>query len=104
MAFGFPAFHTEHFSPRSKSNANLHGAVKETLAILTWPVNVESENQIIASTGFNFRSWGERILINFLPDNSISITSQCSLPSQCFDWGKNRDNVSKFLMVFINRI
>jgi hypothetical protein len=45
----------------------------------------------------NIRSWGEKLLISFLPDNSVSVISKCALPTQCLDWGKNKANVGLFM-------
>lgn len=100
MSFGFPAYHTEHYSTGTAKSAALRGAVKETLNAVSWSVREEANERILASTSMNIRSWGEKILIDFLPDNSISVTSKCALPTQCFDWGKNKTNVVKFMVEF----
>jgi len=97
MAFGFPAYHTERYSPGTTNSADLRIAVRETLTALSWSVREESHDQLIASTSMNIRSWGEKVLISFLPDKSISVTSKCSLPTQCFDWGKNKANLERFM-------
>ncbi len=96
MAFGFPAYHTEHYSP-SASTTDIQNAVRQTLSMLNWPIREERSESIIASTSMNLRSWGEKVLINVLKDNSISVTSKCALPTQCLDWGKNKANVTKFM-------
>ena len=97
MAFGFPAHHTERYSSSTPETADLRKAVGETLNVLSWSLKEETHDRIIASTGLNVRSWGERVQINFSPDNSISVTSKCALPTQCLDWGKNKANVMKFM-------
>jgi hypothetical protein len=97
MSFGFTAYHTERCSPDTTRSADLRVAVRATLAALSWSVREESHDQIAASTSMNFRSWGEKVLISFLPDKSISVTSKCSLPTQCFDWGKNKANLARFM-------
>ena len=100
MAFGFPAYYTERYSPDTTRSADLVAAVKQSLAALSWSVREESHDQIVASTSMNFRSWGKKVLISFLPDKSISITRKCSLPTQCFDWGKNKANLKRFMTEF----
>ncbi len=100
MAFGFPAYHTNQYSTGTAKSDDLRIAVKETFNTLSWKVKEESQDLIIASVSYNFRSWGEKVLINFLPNNSISITSKCVLPTQCFDWGKNKANVAMFMVEF----
>ncbi len=97
MAFGFPAYHTECYSTDTSKSTDLRVAVRETLTALSWSVREESHDRIIASTSMSSRSWGEKVLIIFLPDKSISVTSKCSLPTQCFDWGKNKANVGQFI-------
>ena len=96
MAFGFPAYHTEEYSPGA-STKKVQNAIRTAIATLGWKIRAEDDNGIVVSTGVNFRSWGEKVKIIFLEDHSISVTSQCSLPTQCIDWGKNKANVTKFL-------
>lgn len=97
MTFGFPAHHTERYCAGTEKSADLRAAVRATLRALAWGIEEEAGDRIIASTSVNFRSWGERISLDFLPDNSISVTSKCALPTQCIDWGKNKDNIVKFM-------
>ena len=77
-------------------SADLRVTVRETLTALSWPVSEESHDQLIASTSMSIWSWGEKFMISFLADKSISVTSKCSLPTQCIDWGKNKANVERF--------
>ena len=42
-------------------------------------------------------SWGEKVIITFLSDDSIAVTSKCAFPGQCLDWGKNKANIKKFI-------
>ena len=97
MVFGFPAYHTERYCAGTGKSADLRVAVRETVNALSWSIREEASDRITASTSVNIRSWGEKILISFLPDNSISVTSKCALPTQCLDWGKNKANVVKFM-------
>ena len=103
MAFGFPAYHKDQYSARD-TTADMRGAVSGTLAALSWSVKQETTDGLVASVKWNWRSWGERVLIDFLPDNSVSVTSKCAFRSQCFDWGKNKANVQKFLGELPNHI
>ncbi len=95
MIFGFPAYHTEQHS-LDDPNADLRSAVIDTLTALSWTLKDETEGELVASTGMNMRSWGERVLIKFSPVESVSITSKCAFPFQCVDWGKNKANVVRF--------
>ena len=104
MSFGFPAYHTEHYSPGPGSSCDLHAAAQATLHALAWTIREDANHQIVGSTSANLRSWGEKILISFLPNNSISVTSKCRLPTQCIDWGKNKANVGKFMAEIGNHV
>lgn len=97
MAFGFPAYHTERYSAGTGKSADLRVAVRETLNALSWSLRQEANDQIIASTSVNIRSWGEKVFISFFPDNSISVTSKCAFATQCLDWGKNKANIGRFM-------
>jgi hypothetical protein len=96
MTFGFPAYHTQHFTPPNP-NYDVRILVRQTLDVLNWRLREDTHGYVVASTGVNLLSWGERIIVEFHPDNSCSVTSKCSLPTQCFDWGKNASNVRKFM-------
>ena len=96
MAIGFPAYHTEIYSP-SDDRSDLRSAVKLTLSEVSWLIRKETQETIEASTSLNLRSWGEKIIITFLSNGSISVTSKCALPTQLFDWWKNETNIKKFM-------
>lgn len=102
MAFGFPAYHRECIA-LSHADGDARSAALGTLQALSWQLRQQSDSQLLASTGMGLRSWGERIEIELLPDNQLSITSKCALPTQCFDWGKNRANVRLFLAEMAKR-
>jgi hypothetical protein len=104
MALRFPAYHTECYSVSNTTPELLRKAVRETLVTLSWSVREETHERIVGSTSMDIRSWGGKVFIQFLPDNSISVTSKCAWPLQCFDWGKNKDNVVKFMAEFSKHI
>ena len=104
MTVGFPAYHTERYSVGAGKSADLRVAVRATLKALSWSIREEASETIIASTSVNFRSWGEKVLISFLPDNSISVTSKCALPTQFLDWGKHEANVGRFMAEIRNHV
>lgn len=51
--------------------------------------------------GVSFTSWGETVTIQLVPvaENvtNLYITSECSLPTQIVDWGKNAENITKIM-------
>lgn len=93
MAFGFPAYHTQRYQVPPAAMANVGHAIRWAISSLGWSIRNESMYHIEASTGINLLSWGESVSIHFMPDYSITITSKCAWPLQCFDWGKNQSNV-----------
>src|SRR5690349_17364217 len=97
MAVGLPAFHTEQYSAAEDRCADLRAAVLTVLNALSWPIREQTADRIVASTSVSIASWGEEISITFMLDSRITVTSKCALPTQCFDWGKNKANVRKFL-------
>lgn len=101
MTFGFPAYHTEIYSP-SESGFDMRIAAKSAISAISWSIIKESADTIIASCSMSWRSCGEKIIITFLPNSSISVTSKCVSQTQCLDWGKNKANVKIFLNEFRN--
>jgi hypothetical protein len=87
MAFGFPAYHTENYS-LSDSPSDLRAAVRSALNEVSWSIKKVSPDTIVASTSLSLLSWGEKVIITFLSDDSIAVTSKCAFPGQCLDWGK----------------
>jgi len=96
MAFGFPAYHTEDIHLRV-TDEEIIEVVKKVLQNLSWSIREETSNYILASTSMNLRSWGEKLHINFFSGGLISVTSKCAFPIQCFDWGKNKTNINRFM-------
>jgi hypothetical protein len=93
MAFGFPAYHTDRYEVAPEASARLGTVVRAALEALPWSVKEDRPDRLVASTGLGMRSWGEKVTIEFISEDSISITSTCALPTQCLDWGKNKANV-----------
>jgi len=103
MAFGFPAHHEETFT-LNNSREDFIKNLKACFNDLNWSVFNESTDIIIASNKINFLSWGEKIIIKFFDNNNISVVSQCIFPIQCFDWGKNEQNVKSLLSLLNQKI
>jgi hypothetical protein len=97
MAFGFPAYHQEEHDYRGCTRGELMGAALDALDELGWGGKDVGGWQVLGSTGVSFWSWGERITIKVRPGPALFIRSHCSLPTQCIDWGRNRENVRRFL-------
>jgi len=94
MALGFPAYHTRRI-PTAFADPRV--AVRRALGSLGWTIRSECSDAILAATSVNLSSWGERIHIQFGSSGELVMTSKCSLPTQCIDWGKNKRNVRRFI-------
>ncbi len=92
MAFGFPAYHSENFEFSTGRQISKE-IVKDAIQLQGWSLTGVSEDFVSASCCLNLLSWGEGIRVAWLSGTRISITSKCSLPTQCVDWGRNKSNV-----------
>lgn len=104
MTFGFPAYHTERLLVPTDTPDQLHASVKDTLQSLGWSIESYYAPRLIVKSSISLSSWGERIEIDFLADQRLVITSKCVMPTQCFDWGRNRANVMRFVGELQRRI
>ncbi len=99
MALAFPAYHTERISAGVETS-DARNAIKESIIALSWTLEEEREDGFVVLTDMNFKSFGERVSIDLLPDNTIQILSKCVLKTQCVDWGKNKGNITKFITAY----
>ena len=100
MAFGFPAYHEARIElgiPREE----VMGFMEPIIESLSWSIREYSQDQMLISSKVSIKSWGEKIRVTILPSGFLQIRSECSLPTQCIDWGKNKKNVNR-LLVAIN--
>ena len=96
MAFGFPASHEVVFS-EFPAGTDIARSVGSALSRFGWSPAVD-KNVFRASTKLSMSSFGEKFIVEVMPNGkSIKVRSQCSLVTQCFDWGKNKKNVEKFI-------
>lgn len=56
----------------------------------------ETNGIIYAKTNVSFWSWTEEIEVRVEDNGNVTMKSQCYLPTQILDWGKNKSNVRKF--------
>jgi hypothetical protein len=95
MAFGFPAY-AEDVGRYDASGGELLDAVDQALEELGWDADYTGPSSLSARVGANWLSWGERVSID-VRDGKVRVRSECVLPTQCIDWGKNRKNVDRLL-------
>src|SRR5262245_32506076 len=104
MAFGFPAYHEETIRlPRPLTQQLLvdacamarfavMGPAKEGPLGLEWRL----------SSDMSLASWGEKIVVIATGPDTAFVRSQCALPTQCIDWGRNRKNVRRLIEALEN--
>src|SRR3954466_15485986 len=95
MSFGFPAYSTgtQRFNLSQPMLCELIG---ESLGRLGWHFERPTLNTFSARKRVNLLSWGEKIAVEVSHDGTVMIRSECLLPTQCIDWGKNKRNVDAF--------
>ena len=94
MAFGFPAFHSEDIPFTDLADeSQARSVVEEVLALRRMKPRDLGDGIIIGSLDVNFWSWGEKVSVRF-HGGAMTVRSECALPTQCFDWGRNRKNVN----------
>lgn len=98
MAFGFSPKHTETFTLDELTPGHFLAIAHEAAKTLGWNVSYASVNGLIVYTGMSFTSWGEEIKIK-IENGTANVKSECT-GSQIFDWGRNKENVEKFLNTF----
>lgn len=99
MAFGFPASFSDHVELNLSRRA-AREAVSHTLGLLDWPFETPDNDTFRAKIKLSPASWGERITISLSEPGMLEIRSVCLYPLQLFDWGKNKQNVTRFLALF----
>jgi hypothetical protein len=100
MAFGFPARYVEEIELEvDRDVARL--AIVESLEALGWQYENPHPDSYIAKIRPNLLSYGEKVTIHFTENAALEIRSVCAVPSQLFDWGKNKTNVDGFVRLFI---
>lgn len=95
MAIEFPA-RAQEARRYNLHHDQLRHAVAQALQVLGWRFSEYPYYQFNVAIGLSLSSWGEHVTINIYQDGTISIYSECIMPLQCFDWGKNKKNVFRF--------
>lgn len=99
MAIGFPAYHQEDF----QIPPNLPPAVIwQALQHMGWSGSGTPDGMVFrVSASLSFGSWGESITVTRVAADRLTVRSECTMPTQVFDWGRNEGNVKKFLATLV---
>lgn len=66
---------------------------------LGWSFRGEGPGVIYAGVSISLRSYGENVRFAFFQDRFV-VESKCAFPLQLIDWGKNKENVDKFVQMY----
>ena len=98
MAFGLPALFQKTIAHRLSREEVLE-RIKKTFQTLEWKIIDEDEFYIEGKTLNGAMTFGERVQCD-VREQMFAIRSECILPTQIIDFGKNKKNVDAFLKVF----
>jgi len=99
MAIGLPA----SFSAQIDLHVDRETAreiVPYSFQLLGWPLEVIDRDTYHARVSMSGGSWGERVEVSLADPATLVIQSRGILPTQIFDWGKNKRNVDRFCEIF----
>jgi hypothetical protein len=98
MTLGLPAYYlAERELVGSRQNAR--SAAMHAFEVLGWRHEMTDVNTFRVTFPPNVFSWGETLTV-WMDEGSVRIKSICNFPTQVFDWGKNKRNVTQFLTHF----
>ena len=87
MSFAFPAFHEARLPGAFDAEA-----VETAMRRLGWGSIRRDGSSVACKVALNLWSFGETVTVTLARDH-LMLRSACVMPTQCFDWGKNRRNV-----------
>jgi hypothetical protein len=96
MAFGFPAYHEQELdlpyviTDEWIRRAGLAAGLGQLLAVTT-PKGYGWRGHMTMSLA----SWGEEVTLTALAPQRLLVRSECAMPTQCLDWGRNEKNVKR---------
>jgi hypothetical protein len=81
---------------RRVSAKELKRACKDALDELRWQWDTDGRWKLIAYVPYSFISYGEWLVVEIYEEELVVI-SHCRKRYQLVDWGKNKQNVQRFL-------
>lgn len=96
---------------QAKNNIELIGATPKSffgvaipIAIqLGWSIEHLEENEVVFATPISFPTWGELVTMR-IENGEAVIKSQAVFQLLFFDFGKNRENIKRFVEEYTQRI
>jgi len=60
--------------------------------------------QVSCKTSAGMQSWGEKVTVSITPAGEVRVWSECAMPTQLVDWGKNGQNCSQILSLVASQL
>lgn len=72
-------------------------AARQAISMCGWKVTMMDASIIKAQTRISLASWGETVIVQAQASGNLTYLNVQSKCFQLIDWGKNQENVNKFL-------
>ena len=72
-------------------------AARQVISMIGWKVTMMDAYLIKARTSISLTSWGETVIVQVQVSGNVTYLNVQSKCFQLIDWGKNQENINKFL-------
>jgi hypothetical protein len=105
VAFGFPAYHVADISLPLPITDEWIGYTAQAAGLVFQGRRQEPAGWYWSVTAnMDLMSWGSNVKIWALGAQQIRIRSECVLPTQCIDWGKNQEVVQRLANIITSEM
>ena len=98
MAFGITPRFVQEIAFEALTHKQILIIGLEAAKKLNWNIGYASESGFVAYTNFSWTSWSEEVTVK-IENEKVILKSECT-GAQMFDWGKNKENIHRFLRSF----
>jgi hypothetical protein len=95
--FGFPPSATAKARFPEHAPEDIIRVAERILYDLGWHINAVDEDRISVRTGTGIWFFGDEMTVDVSPRGNVTIHSRCIWPTQIIDFGRNDQNVERFL-------
>jgi hypothetical protein len=97
MAIGFPPTATGEARFPEHRREDIIRLSERILDDLGWHINYVEDDRIQVRTGHGIWFFGDQMTVEVGPRGTVRVRSQCIWPTQIFDFGRNEQNIERFL-------
>jgi hypothetical protein len=95
--FGFPPSATAEVRFPEHTQADIIRVAERILDDLGWHIRCVDEDRIDVRTGTGIWFFGDQMTVDVSPRGTVSVHSRCIWATQVIDFGRNDQNVERFL-------